>query len=171
MQRAIISTSNSKPDSSLSSSARMSCRPMSRYPDWLSGTPCPSAADKVQPPSVFDRRRTGGISPKSRRPMTSSVASARERGEEARDLGRVVLAVGVERHDGRGARREGVPEAAPQRRALAGVGDLAQDGRPGRLGDGRGVVREPSSTTTTGRCASVAVDDRRRCAVPPRTPG
>ena len=30
MQRAIISTSNSKPDSSLSSIAFMSCRPMSR---------------------------------------------------------------------------------------------------------------------------------------------
>ena len=82
-----------------------------------------------------------------------------ERGEEGRDLGRVVLAVGVERDDGLAALLEGVAEPAPQRRALAGVGDLAQDGRAGRLGlrgrvVGRAVVDDddrqvgPRASTT-----------------------
>ena len=76
-----------------------------------------------------------------------------ERREEERDLGRVVLAVGVERDDGRGALLEGVAEARPQRRALAGVRELAQDGGAGRLGLGRRVV---------GR-AVVDDDDRQMC--------
>ena len=66
-----------------------------------------------------------------------------ECGEEARDLGRVVLAVGVERDDRFGALLERMPEAGPQRRALARVGDLAQDRRAGRLGLRGGVVGRP----------------------------
>ena len=51
-----------------------------------------------------------------------------------------MLAVGVERDDGRRAVLERVAEAGPERRALAGVRDLAQDGRAGRLGLGGRVV-------------------------------
>ena len=54
-----------------------------------------------------------------------------------------MLAVGVERDDRLGAVLERVPEAGPQRRALARVGDLAQDRRPGRLGLGGRVVGRP----------------------------
>ena len=68
---------------------------------------------------MFDSRRTGGISPKSRWPMTSSGRVGVERGEEGGDLGRVVLAVGVERDDRVGAGVEGVPEALAQRGTLA----------------------------------------------------
>ena len=60
--------------------------------------------------------------------------------EEERDLGRVVLAVGVERDDGRGALLQGVAEAGAQGRSLARVRDLPQDDGPGRLGLRRRVV-------------------------------
>ena len=60
--------------------------------------------------------------------------------EEERDLGRVVLAVGVERDDGHGAVLQGVAEAGAQCRALARIRDLAQDDGPGRLGLRRRVV-------------------------------
>ena len=70
------------------------------------------------------------------------------------DLGRVVLAVGVERQDGVAALVERPAEAGPERRALAGVRPLLDDGRAGLAGAVGGVVAEPSSTTMTGRCSS-----------------
>ena len=71
MQRAIISTSNSNPASRLSNMADISDLPINRYPDWLSGTSCPTAADTTSRPSVFEMRLVGGIDAKSRRPITS----------------------------------------------------------------------------------------------------
>ena len=110
---------------------------------------------------MFDSRRTGGIAAEVA-PADDQLRPRRlERGEERRDLGRVVLAVGVERHDRRRAAVERVPEAGPQRRALAGVRDLAQDGRAGRLGAGGRVV---------GR-AVVDDDDRQVARGPPSTTG
>ena len=51
-----------------------------------------------------------------------------------------MLAVGVERDDGRGALLQRVAEAGAQCRSLARVRDLDEDGRPGRLGLGGSVV-------------------------------
>ena len=61
-------------------------------------------------------------------------------GEEAWDLGGIVLAVGVEGHDRHGATLERVAEAGAQRGTLAGVGTLREDRRTRRLGRGRRVV-------------------------------
>ena len=83
--------------------------------------------------------------------MTSSGPGRRERLEERRDLVGVVLPVGVERDDGVGACIEGVAEPGAQGGALAGVGDLAEDGGAGGLGLAAVSSVEPSSTTTTGR--------------------
>ena len=67
-----------------------------------------------------------------------------------------MLAVGVERDDGLGAARQGVPEPGPQGGALARVRHLADDGRARGLGVVAVSSLEPSSTTTTGRCRAAA---------------
>ena len=63
--------------------------------------------------------------------------------EEGRDLGGVVLSVGVERDDRIGAGIDGVPEALAQRGALALVRKLADDVRAGGLGLRGGVIGGP----------------------------
>ena len=113
---------------------------MSRKPDWLSGTDRPRTADRASPPSVFDSRRTGGIVAKSRRPTISSGPTGLERVEEPRDLGRVVLAVRVQRHDRQRAGGQGVREPRSQGGALAGVRHLAQHRGAGTLRDPRRVI-------------------------------
>ena len=103
--------------------------------------------------------------------MISSGWARREGGEERRDLVRVVLAVGVEGDDRLGSGVEGVPEAATQGRALAGVGDLAQDGRPGGLGDRGGVVGRAVVDDDDRQVPERRRDHRRRSAGLPRRPG
>ena len=66
-----------------------------------------------------------------------------ERREEERDLGRVVLTIGIERDDGCGAVVQRVAEASAQGRTLARIGNLAKDRRTGRLGLGGRVVGRP----------------------------
>ena len=72
--------------------------------------------------------------------MMSSAPVASNAARNERDLGGIVLAVGVEGHDGRALVLEGVPEPGPQRGALAGVRSLDEDHRAGGLGLGGGVV-------------------------------
>ena len=64
-----------------------------------------------------------------------------ECGQECRDLGGIVLSIGVEGHHGRRSVLEDVPEPGPQRCTLACIGPLDEDRRAGRLCLGRGVVR------------------------------
>ncbi len=75
--------------------------------------------------------------------MTSSGPAGGEGLEEARDLGRVMLAVGVQGDDRGGPGIQGVAEAGAQGRALARVWDLAQDRGTGRLGRIGRVVGRP----------------------------
>ena len=84
----------------------------------------------------------------------------RTRARKRRDLGRVVLAVGVERDDRGRSRIERVAEPGAQGRALAGIRDLAQDGRPGRSAAAAVSSLDPSSMTTTGRWRRGGRDDR-----------
>ena len=68
-----------------------------------------------------------------------------------------MLPVGVERDDRLRAPVEGVPEAAPQRCPLALVGLCRSTSAPAAAATAATVSSvEPSSTTRTGRCSSVA---------------
>ena len=58
----------------------------------------------------------------------------------SRDLGGIVLAVGVEGHHGSGLVLQGVPEPGPQSGAFACVGPLDEDPRACGFGLGGGVV-------------------------------
>ena len=84
----------------------------------------------------------------------------REPLEEHRDLGRVVLAIGIERHDGRCPGLERVPEPRAQRRALAGIRLLADDGRPGLTGSIRGRVGRPVVDDHDRQVPPCRLDDR-----------
>ena len=100
----------------------------------------PTAQLKARPPRVFaqapDRRHRAEVPS----PDDEARAGPFVRLDESGDLGRIVLAVGVERHDGIDAVGEGPAEPRPQGLALALVGSLADDGRAGGLGSGRRVI-------------------------------
>ena len=84
-------------------------------------------------------------------------AAGGERREEERDLGRVVLAVGVERDDRHGAVLECVPEPGPERRTLARrSGAWTRTVAPAASALAAVSSVDPSSTTTTGRNARAA---------------
>ncbi len=83
-----------------------------------------------------------------------------ERGHELRDLGRVVLAVGVEREDGVVALGDGAFEAQAQRGALALVRALFDDRRPGDACLFRRVVRRAVVDNEDRAVAQCRLDDR-----------
>ena len=72
--------------------------------------------------------------------MMSSAPVAWNAARNERDLGGIVLAVGVEGHHGRGLVLQGVPEPGPQSGTFARVRPLDEDRRAGRFGLGGGVV-------------------------------
>ena len=72
--------------------------------------------------------------------MMSSAPVAWNAARNRRDLGGIVLAVGVEGHHGRRTVLEGVPEPGPERGPLACVRPLDEDRRACSLGLSRGVV-------------------------------
>ncbi len=92
--------------------------------------------------------------------MISSARRSPNRCEERRDLGRVVLAIGVERHDRGRSRIERVAEPGPQRRALAGIRLLAQDHRSGRTGAFRGIVGRTVVDDHDRQVPASGLDDR-----------
>ena len=89
-----------------------------------------------------------------------------ERGEERRDLGRVVLAVGVERQDRVGAVVERPAEAGPERGALALVRPLLDDGRAGLAGPVGRVVGRAVVDDDDRQVLERAADDGARSAAP-----
>ena len=117
----------------------------------MSGTPRPTAAEKTQPPSVFESRRIGGHLAEVAAADDELGAVALVGGEEGRDLVGVVLAVRVERDDRVRSQVEGEPEAGPQGRALARFGTCWMTVAPAPSACVAVSSVEPSSTTTTGR--------------------
>ena len=114
-------------------------------PDWLSGTCWPTAHENAAVPTVFDRRRTGGIRAKSRRPTISSgrgpdapgaANAATNRGISSGSCWPSASSVTTASQPSSSAQ----PEPGPQRGALALVRDLADHVGPGGLGDRRRVV-------------------------------
>ncbi len=92
--------------------------------------------------------------------MISSARRSPKRCEEGRDLGRIVLAVGVERHDRGRPRLERVAEPGAQRGALPGIRLLAEDDRPGRFRPIRGVVSRTVVDDDDRQVPASALDDR-----------
>ena len=93
------------------------------------------AADHVR--QAPHRRHLGEVAPADDEARMAGI----ERLEEGRDVVGVVLAIGIEGDHGRDAVVQGVAEARPQRGALTGVRDLAQDRRSRGLRVLRRVVR------------------------------
>ena len=160
-QTGIISTSNSNPVSWLSRVAVISRRPRRRYPDWLSGMRCPTAQENSAVPSVLDRRRTGGMRAKSRRPMISSgrgppapgaVSSATNRGISSGSCWPSASSVTTASQPSSRAHRKPVRSAAP----LPRFGCWRMTRAPARSAFAAVPSVEPSSTTSTGRCRRAA---------------
>ena len=102
---------------------------------------------------------------KSRRPMMSSgrgpdAPGVAERRDEARDLVRVVLPVGVEREDRVVPLVEREAEPGPERGALALVGHLADDPAPAASAFAAGVVRRAVVDDEAREVAERRLDDR-----------
>ena len=158
-QTAIISTSNSKPVSAVEGRGHEppAEEPVARL--VVGDVPADGprerrGAERVREPP--DRRHPGEVAaadvdrPRARGPRRA------ERGDEARDLVGVVLAVGVERDDRVPALVEREAEPGRSAGALALVGDLADDPAPAASALAAVSSDEPSSTTSTGRCRLAA---------------